>query len=145
MCRYIHQNPLKAGIARVEEYEWSSFNEYLESEKIINTEQVMKIFGNNYKEARANFVAFHNVEVENNDASDLLEYEIRTKLTDEEVRKYIGKILKVDEIINLRRMNTKYRDEKLKKLKELKGTSIAQISRVIGISKKIIERAMKEK
>ena len=116
----------------------------MENAKIINTKQILQIFGNDYQEARKNFIAFHNVKGENKNASDLLEYEIRTRLTDEEAKIYIQKILEIKEIRELKIMNATYRNKVLKKLKELKGTSIAQISRVIGISKKILERAMKE-
>ena len=33
LCRYIHQNPLKAGVAKTEEYKWSSYNKYLKFNK----------------------------------------------------------------------------------------------------------------
>ncbi|AKL96528.1 transposase [Clostridium aceticum] len=43
--RYIHQNPIKAGIVRnIKEYKWSSYREYLEAAQIIDKEDVLKIF-----------------------------------------------------------------------------------------------------
>ena len=30
VCRYIHQNPLKAGIGKTEKYRWSSYKEYIQ-------------------------------------------------------------------------------------------------------------------
>ncbi len=36
LCRYIHQDPNKAGIADMEDYQWSSYQEYVEESKIID-------------------------------------------------------------------------------------------------------------
>lgn len=57
--------------------------------KIVDTQQIMQIFGGNTKEAKRNFIEFHNIALENKYAEDLLEYEIQEKLTDNEVKKYI--------------------------------------------------------
>lgn len=44
VCRYIHQNPVKAKIAKVDKYKWSSFREYIYEEKIISAELVLSLF-----------------------------------------------------------------------------------------------------
>ena len=50
LVRYIHQNPVKAGISLMERYRWSSYPEYLikqktqEEDKIVNTEEILNIF-----------------------------------------------------------------------------------------------------
>ena len=36
LCRYIHRNPEKAGIALTQSYKWSSYNEYIGKENLIN-------------------------------------------------------------------------------------------------------------
>lgn len=33
LCRYVHQNPNKSGIAKMEEYQWSSYQEYTKKAK----------------------------------------------------------------------------------------------------------------
>ena len=43
VCRYIHQNPIKAKISTIDEYKWSSFSEYVCGKKIINTKFVIII------------------------------------------------------------------------------------------------------
>ncbi|MGD6942427.1 transposase [Cytobacillus gottheilii] len=45
VIRYIHQNPLKAGLAQsVFECEWSSIQEYTQNEQLINTARVFNLF-----------------------------------------------------------------------------------------------------
>ena len=43
----------------------------------------------------------------------------------------------------IRTYDTKLRNEQLKKLEIIKGTSKSQISRVLGINKKIIQKILK--
>lgn len=44
VCRYIHQNPAKAKIAKLDEYKWSSFNEYIYGGKIVSTKMILSLF-----------------------------------------------------------------------------------------------------
>lgn len=44
VCRYIHQNSLKAKISTVDKYKWSSFKEYIYGEKIISTKMLLSLF-----------------------------------------------------------------------------------------------------
>lgn len=143
LCRYIHQNPYKAGISRINNYDWSSYKEYIAKPEIVDTQQIMQIFGGNTKEAKRNFIEFHNIVVENKYAEDLLEYEIREKLTDNEVKRYIKNILEIESFSDLKKLEIKQRNNKLKELKKIKGASIIQIARIIGVSAKMIERAVK--
>lgn len=137
VCRYIHRNPVKAGISTIDGYQWSSYQEYIKNPKIISTGQLMKLFGN-----KKNFIDFNNMPTEQNDASDLLEYEIRKKLTDEEAQKYITQIANL-KITEIKKLEIEQRNELILKLKTIKGTSKAQMARVTGINRKIIERTMK--
>ena len=141
LCRYIHQNPVKAKISKIEEYRWSSYQEYVKYYKIVETRKIMSIFGTTEQEAIENFIKFHKSEEDN--VNDYMEYEMVDRITDEQLRKRIEKILEIDNVMEIKKYNTKIRNEKIGKLKEIKGASISQISRVININRKIIERAMK--
>lgn len=44
VCRYIHQNPVKAKISTVDKYKWSSFKEYVNGEKIISIKMLLSLF-----------------------------------------------------------------------------------------------------
>ena len=140
LCRYIHQNPLKANIARTEEYKWSSYNEFLFDSKIINLNLILSMFGQTKIEARKNFIIYHNRKV--NLINEEVEYEFVYRLTDEQVKEKIQQILKIDNVRVFHTYDKDTRNEKLKELKIIKGTSKAQIARVLGINKKIVERGM---
>ncbi len=143
LCRYIHQNPLKVGIAKTEKYKWSSYNKYLKFNKFVDTRLILSIFSENIEEAKEEFVKFHNVNIEENkqkEINDMIEYEMYEKMTDEEVGKYICEILQINSVHEITKFNKDIRNEKLFKIKNLKNISIRQLARVIGISRKIIER-----
>lgn len=138
-CRYIHQNPLKAGIEKTENYKWSSYNEYIEKSKLINPKMLLLLFSENEKEAKDEFVKFHNIQP-NTEISDLIEYEMKEKITDEEVIKYICELIKIDNVHEILEFSVEKRNQIIAKIKENKKITSAQISRVLGINRKIIER-----
>lgn len=141
LCRYIHQNPIKAGISEMIDYRWSSYKEFIEGDKIISSDFIFSIFGDKKLNAMNNFIAFHNNNLEK--INDEVEYEILEKLTDEQLSKRIKMILGLEDIRKVRTYNAKIRNDEIKKLKGIKGTSKSQIARVLGINRKIIERIMK--
>ena len=84
LCRYIHQNPLNAGMAKTEEYKWSSYQSYIRSNKLVDTELLLSVFSKNIQEAKKEFIKFHNIEIKNNEEKiqNIIEYELQDKMTD---------------------------------------------------------------
>jgi len=61
LVRYIHRNPLRAGIATtIEQYQWSSHHSYLSAEKSnwIYKEFILKMFSNDYKQSYHAYLEF---------------------------------------------------------------------------------------
>ena len=110
-------------------------------EKMISRELILSMFGQTKKEAIENFIIFHSYEEKN--INEEVEYEIIDKLTDEQVKRKIQKILSIEDVWEIRTYNKKVRDEKIYQLKNIKGTSKTQLSRILGINRKVIERVMK--
>ena len=145
-CRYIHQNPAKAGIAKTEEYKWSSYKEYIKTPEIINNKLLLLVFSKDEKVAKQEFIRFHNVnanEDKKTEITNILEYELNVKFTDDEIRKYICDLLEIKNVHDISKYNAKMRKEQLLKIKCLKKVSISQLARVLGINRKIIERTLK--
>lgn len=140
LVRYIHQNPLKAKIEKTEKYKWSSYNEFISKEKLTDTKLILSFFGTEKEKAIENFVKFHRLEEKE---ANYAEYEIINRLTDERAKQIVETVLGIDNIIKLKNYNSSIIKIELKKLKEIKGTTISQLSRITGINRKIIERAMK--
>ena len=138
VCRYIHKNPVKSGIDRLKEYKWSSYLEYINEEKIIDSKQILTLFGNSKTEAINNFIAFHQNTIQE-EIIDFLEYEITDKLNDEQALKYIIKILEIRNIKELKDFSKEKIKKHLKRLEGIKGISNLQIARITGLSRRIID------
>lgn len=145
LCRYIHQNPQKSGIAEMEEYQWSSYQEYRKENKIINKKPILALFHSCEKEAIQEFVGFHKANIMQENMNDFMEYEMIEKLNDEQARKYLIKILGLKNIQEIATYSVNERNEYLRKLKGIRGVSNVQIARIVGLSEKMVGRAINSK
>jgi len=128
VLRYIHQNPVRAGISiSVASYAWSSYGEYIEGSKIVDTQLALDILVLN------DFADFHMIA---EDISCLEDVPVR--LSDDDAQKVIAETLGHGNIAQ--HLENHERAEFLKALKG-KGLSIRQISRLTGISKGFVEKA----
>lgn len=59
VCKYIHQNPVKAGICSIDEYMWSSYQEYVKKCNIINPKMLLALFTENKIILKDEFVRFN--------------------------------------------------------------------------------------
>lgn len=134
VIRYIHQNPVKAGINTVNEYRWSSYNDYITLKGITDIKYFLEILGADSQKKYLEFML-----EENEDRC--LEIDEKYKLTDEKAKDRIKKISKLKSITDIQKMEKSKRDEILRKCKEIEGISILQISRVTGISRGIVKNA----
>jgi len=139
VLRYIHQNPLKAGLSpTIFECKWTSIHEYLHKATIIDVDYPLQFFSSDRKQALLLFKDY--MEKPNDD--QCLEDTVRIRLTDDEVKRYLFEI-GVSNINMLQHMDKEERDSVLFRLKAVNGISLRQIARVTGISKSVIQRAGK--
>jgi len=131
VLRYIHQNPVKAGIVeKIEEYAYSSYNEYLNGGMIVDTDIVKGMI------KTEQYIDFHK-EIEEEKCLDVEERLHR--LTDEAAKRIIIKLSKCNNITEFQRLEPKKRDKLISEFKK-RGISIRQISRLTGTSKGIVEK-----
>lgn len=153
LVRYIHQNPLKAGINKMEEYKWSSYSEYFINDKIqkeesfVNTEEVFEIFLPKTQKIRAKeeFMQFNHKVLKFQESTELLEYEMKTKLTDAEVIFFIKEKLEISNIQEIQKYNMEIRDKVIGEIYEIKGVSQPQIARILGVTTRIVQKAISKK
>ena len=145
ILRYIHQNPVKARISKVDMYEWSSYKEYIcNKQDLISRKErnfVLQLLSNNEKEALSRFMKINKELVKISDSKELLEYEIKNNLTDSEVIYWIKDKLGISNIQEIQNYDKEKRDKTIAKIKQIKGCSQKQISRILGINLRIIQRA----
>lgn len=137
VARYIHQNPVKAGMVdQAISYSWSSYQQYIDaySGKItgINPERIMVYF-----KTKNDFEAFMNMQKDDK----CLGYKGEKRIADDELADIIREKYRVQ-------VGQKMVKEKLKALvQEIyanERTNIRQLARVLGLSKGMVERALQK-
>ncbi|MBP2629003.1 MAG: Transposase like protein [Firmicutes bacterium] len=130
LIRYIHQNPVKAGLAEnLEVYQYSSYLEYLYGGNLIDTKMALEIIG------KDQWKSFHQILEEGNfDIPD------KTNISEAEIRKKIMQSTKGIEPHVIGSWPKMDRDAILKQLREKEGLSIRQIERATGISRGIVAK-----
>ena len=132
VLRYIHQNPVKAGIVdAVDKYRFSSYNDYIKEES-----EIIDLDFASFMMKKDEFTASNN---EKNDDVCLNVNPGDLRINDIDAKKIIKKISKCDSPTEFQQLEQKKRDEYIKKLKN-KGLSIRQISRLTGVSFSIVRK-----
>ncbi|WP_234978337.1 transposase [Bacillus tuaregi] len=143
VVRYIHQNPVNAGIVNcAEEWKWSSCRGYygksIYPSNMLDYQLILMKFSSNLFKARVRFKEFN--ERKNNDKC-LDEPMNGKRLSDEQARLEIKKRLGTVEIAQVKSLPKLERNEVLRKVKEIDGLSLRQIARIFGVSLSLVFRA----
>lgn len=134
--RYIHQNPVKAKISSIENYKWSSYNEYLTTPIIINKYYVLNLFAKEEKVAVDNYKKYMNIISKKSDIRNLV---IEDKLSDDEAIEFVESFFNI-KIEDIKKYDTIERNIVLSKIISLNIFSIRQIARITKIDRNIIRR-----
>lgn len=130
VLRYIHQNPLKAGLVKsLEEYKWSSYHEYTKECRIVDIEFGLELISGNNNKIES-FIRFTNET--NNDVCMEME-EKSGRVSDKELRAIVKNKYGID-AIQIQNENEQTQLRILKELKEHDGVSLRQISRITGLT-----------
>lgn len=125
--KYVHMNPVKAGIVRLEkDYKYSSYNDYINKKGIITEEIIQKIFNSKYNYLKE----FLKIEYDEKLFKELEKEEI----TEEKLQEEIEKFIKKEEIILRELQEDKRLIKKLYNSMELKPTK-TKLAENIGISR----------
>ncbi len=130
VVRYIHQNPVRAGISTTCNYRWSSFPEYIGSPTITDTSFVASIFAD-----RVAFVAGHLVPV----CAAEIRPDATSRLSDDDARRIASRVAGSSKPQAIGEMPKRVRDRILGVLRGI-GLSIRQLERLTGIGRGIIQR-----
>ena len=138
VLRYIHQNPLIAGIVqRIENYPWSSMREYLGEAILVDAGFALEFFHSAKEKAVESLYQF--CEAANDDVC--LEIDEKKKLSDREAMKIIKNVCQVENTLQLQSLDRATRDSYLKELRGQYRLSVRQIARLTGINRGIVFRA----
>ena len=156
VLRYIHQNPVKAGmVKKIEAYPWSSYREYFErprfglcskdpaihsivdpSKRIFDNHDSLQLITEEQREnAKTFFREFHRV----SDQKPYLEYDRSFRWTDEDAAVFVQKKIAGKSPTELQQYDVPRRNEVIEICKS-HGISLRQLERITGISLNILRR-----
>jgi len=133
--RYIHKNPVKAGIVKkIEKYKWSSYRAYVEEDTVlanaIDKELVLGIFSEEKNEAKEEFIKFTNMEEEDK----FIEIDEKiNRMEESQARILWDELAKSEECL----------EEKLKSFKEKTNLPLRKLAEITGINKDKINKVTK--
>lgn len=142
VIRYIHQNPVSASIVSIpEEYRWSSCRDYYNNKEYLagltHTGLILSIFSVDKNQAIEMFKKYN----EEKNTEECLDEKVKKKLSDQTVQEEIRNILKGKPVTILQQMERQERDEILRRIKEIEGSSLRQIARITGLGLYVIHKA----
>jgi len=142
VVRYIHNNPVKAGLAQeAEAYRWSSIHAYNSGNEypkgLTETDFILSILNQNRLQAIPVFREF--MKQENEDMC--LDEENKYKKTDGELKAEIETLMDGEPIGMLQGMEKEKRNAILRTIKEGEEVSLRQIARVTGLNAMNVQRA----
>ena len=128
LIRYVHQNPVKAGISQnLIDYPHSSYAEYMKESNITDTDLVFEMIG------KTEFEEFHK-------CIETIEFRVTDskKKTDEEIHFLIRKKYGIENAKDISKMKKEERNKILLELKQ--EYPIRQLQRITGVSRGVISR-----
>ena len=139
LVRYIHQNPVKAGmVENIVEYPYSSYREYIREKEMVETELLLDMLNEDREKAIRLFKELHKVEEEE-------EYEISKsyKKSVGYIRRTIMSEIDGQEPSKIKEFPREERNKIIKRLVNEKGISKSALERATGISRGTIIRITK--
>lgn len=151
-ARYIHNNPVKAGIVqKPAEYEWSSYNAYINKDdaraNLVSKDMLLSMFSDSRISAIKQFKEFTHEYREDERFIDIELDDVKKNpgMNEAELRSKISNVLSkrgtsIDYIKTCK--SKKERDALIREIKEnINKCSIRQLARVLGVSKDIVFRS----
>jgi REP element-mobilizing transposase RayT len=133
--RYIHQNPVKAGLCKHPgDYQYSSYQSYLKDPGMIDTELVLEMFSKDEAKQRQVFEEFMLSEEPSTFIDDR-----PSRLTDRQCKEAIRAIAGTTSIAQFQALSCEARNNALRQMKK-RGLSLRQITRLTGTPIGIVRR-----
>ncbi len=143
--RYVHQNPVKAGLGKAENYKWSSYKVYIKGANefgaLPETREILSIFSNERQKAIEYYKEFIG-QVEEREFLDIEDEQMDEEDLHEFINRYlIKKGVRLDELSMAK--NKKIRNELIAEIVNQSNLSLRKISELTGFNRETIRRALK--
>ena len=136
VLRYIHLNPVKAELVTApENYRWSSYKDYLHNSRVFDYDSLLKLLDD--ERPKALFV-FKELHCSQQSELQILDLRDECRNNDNLAIKIIIDMCKIDSPGKIKDLNKATRDEFLKQLLINYRLPVKQLSRITGISTKVL-------
>lgn len=138
VVRYIHQNPVKAGLTKDCSYRWSSYNSYVSEEGPIRaiSSWVLDLFG-----GKDEFIRFHGI-LDYTDPEESMAKK-RAKAVDEALVASAKRVLGTVAVSEICGLEQEKRNRALLMLVR-SGMSVRQVERLTGVSKSVVGQVLRD-
>lgn len=141
VIRYIHQNPVKAGmVAKVNEWNWSScagyYGQLYFPGELLDRDRLLSLFSDEFSIAVEQFREF-NEQTNQDECLDDFPFK-RRRLPDEEAKVKMKRILGATEIAQVKGLPKFERELILREIKSIDGLSQRQAARILGIPPSLV-------
>lgn len=143
VLRYIHQNPVKAGMVnKIEDWKWSSCLGYYGRDSfpkdLLAKDCILQMF---YKDS-SNAAILKFKEFNETVSHEIcLDDELKVRLTDQEARAEILKRISEPEIAQVKSLAKPEKDRIFRKVKGIEGVSQRQVARILGVAPSLLSKA----
>lgn len=139
LARYIHQNPVKAGMVKNPgDYQWSSYNGYIDKNSYIcealDKEMIMDMFSEEREIAKSRFVKYMNED----STDEFIDLKGKIETVDEEEAHVI-----LENLLNDRKIENEMPDDLIREFKELTGLSNRKVAEITKINKEKINKIVR--
>jgi len=143
--RYVHQNPVKAGLCKAENYKWSSYKVYVKGANrygaLPETGEILSFFSNERQQAIAHFKEFIG-QVEEREFLDIEDEQMDEENLHQFINRYlVEKGVKFDELSRVE--NKRIRNELIVEIVSQSNLSLRRISELTGFNRETVRRALK--
>lgn len=140
VLRYIHQNPVKAGLCQnIEEYPWSSVREYTEPGIIVDRSFGLGFFEPDSAQSGSNLLKFCR-QVTDDRCLDV-DVDEKHQVPDHVAESTILRVCHIASPDHLVQMNREIRDTYVRMLKTEYHLSVRQIARITGLNRGVVLKA----
>ncbi len=144
LVRYIHQNPVKAGIVeKPSDYRWSSYNCYLDENnyfvKMLDIDVVLGLFSEDRKAAVKKFEEYMNED----SAESFLDLMEEEEVMDEEAASELFEKMLREHGIESNKVKTELPDSLIKEFRTKTNLPIRKIAAITGINKDKVNKILR--
>lgn len=141
IIRFIHQNPVKAGIAYLDDYYWSSYSDYVcQKEGLTDFDGIFDLISKDRNEAIGGFIKYNRTETEGSFIDIADEKEIDKENIDKYIKSYLDESTLTIEDLK-KPESKKVRDSMIIYLLESSNLSRRNIAEILGINRETVRKA----